>query len=326
MPRTTATIFGIGLAAVIAGTASAGAEPVRLGLQPWLGYGPLWVAEQNGYFDDHGVDVELSNFNWDQDMTAALASGNLDVIAAATNTTITNINQGVDQKGFLVMDLAFEADAILAGSDIESISDLEGKTVAFENGTTSDLLINYALRENGMSIDDIEHVPMGASEAGLALIAARADAAVTYEPYASTALSQDDSYRVIMTAADKPGLISDMLTASSTWIEENPEAVRGLIRAWDDAIAFIRENPEEGGEMIAEAVGSPMEEFEPAFEGVRLYNVEENVEFVGGEFQDTIQEIGEIMMETNPDEITEIPSEDEILALDDLHAVADEPE
>lgn len=326
MPRTTATIFGIGLAAVIAGTASAGAEPVRLGLQPWLGYGPLWVAEQNGYFDDHGVDVELSNFNWDQDMTAALASGNLDVIAAATNTTITNINQGVDQKGFLVMDLAFEADAILAGSDIESISDLEGKTVAFESGTTSDLLINYALRENGMSIDDIEHVPMGASEAGLALIAARADAAVTYEPYASTALSQDDSYRVIMTAADKPGLISDMLTASSTWIEENPEAVRGLIRAWDDAIAFIRENPEEGGEMIAEAVGSPMEEFEPAFEGVRLYNVEENVEFVGGEFQDTIQEIGEIMMETNPDEITEIPSEDEILALDDLHAVADEPE
>lgn len=326
MPRTTATIFGIGLAAVIAGTASAGAEPVRLGLQPWLGYGPLWVAEQNGYFDDHGVDVELSNFNWDQDMTAALASGNLDVIAAATNTTITNINQGVDQKGFLVMDLAFEADAILAGSDIESISDLEGKTVAFESGTTSDLLINYALRENGMSIDDIEHVPMGASEAGLALIAARADAAVTYEPYASTALSQDDSYRVIMTAADKPGLISDMLTASSTWIEENPEAVRGLIRAWDDAIAFIRENPEEGGEMIAEAVGSPMEEFEPAFEGVRLYNVEENVEFVGGEFQDTIQEIGEIMMETNPDEITEIPSEDEILALDDLHAVADESE
>ncbi|WP_173930973.1 ABC transporter substrate-binding protein [Chelativorans sp. Marseille-P2723] len=316
--------LGFALAALAAGAATASADPVRLGLQPWLGYGPLWVAEEKGFFEKHGVDVELTNFNWDQDMTAALASGNLDVIAAATNTTIVNINQGVDQMGFLVMDLAFEADAILAGEGIESIADLKGKTVAFESGTTSDLLMNYALRENGMSIADIQHVPMGASEAGLALIAGRVDAAVTYEPYVSTALSQDESFKVIYTAAEKPGLISDMLTATSDWIEANPEAVQGLIRAWDDAINFIRENPEEGEAMIAEAVGSPMEEFKPAFEGVRLYNVAENVEFLEGEFQATIQEIGEIMMETNPSEIKKVPSADEILALDNLYAVANE--
>jgi NitT/TauT family transport system substrate-binding protein len=220
------------------------------------------------------------------------------------------------------MDLAFEADAILAGQDVSSITDLKGKTVAFESGTTSDLLINYALKENGLTISDIEHVPMGASEAGLALIAGRVDAAVTYEPYASKALSQDDGFKVVYTAAEKPGLISDMLTASSEWIEANPDAVQGLIRAWDDSINFIRENPEEGGALIAKAVGSPMEEFEPAFEGVRLYNVAENVEFLNGEFQATIQEIGEIMQATNPTEIKTIPTADDLLMLDDLYAVS----
>ncbi len=96
-----------------------------------------------------------------------------------------------------------------------------------------------------MTIADIEHVPMGASEAGLALIADRVDAAVTYEPYISTTLTQGGDYKVIYTAAEKPGLIGDMLTASSEWIKSNPDDVKGLILAWDDAINFIRSNPEE---------------------------------------------------------------------------------
>jgi NitT/TauT family transport system substrate-binding protein len=314
--------LALAAALMAASITTAVAEPVKLGLQPWLGYGPLWVAEQKGFFAKHGVEVELTTFNWDQDMTAALASGNLHVIAAATNGLITNFNQGVDQKGFLVMDLSFEADAVVAGSAIGTIAELKGKKVAFEAGTTSDLLINYALKENGLSIADIEHVPMGASEAGLALISGRVDAAVTYEPYVSTALAQDKSYKVIFTSAAKPGLISDMLTANSTWIKEHSKEVQGMIRAWDEAINFIRANPKEGGEIIAKAVGSPMAEFEPAFKGVRFYNVAENMDFLKGDFQATIQEIGEIMKATNPKEITKIPTADDLLMLDDLKAVA----
>ncbi len=304
--------------ALVASAATAMADEIKLGLQPWLGYGPLWVAEQKGFFADHGIEVDLTTFSWDQDMTAALASGNLDVIAAATNGVIASYNVGLDQKGFLIMDLSFEADAIMAGNDIASVADLKGKDIAFESGSTSDLLLNYALRQNGMSIADVNHIPMGASEAGLALISGRVEAAVTYEPYISGALAQSDENRVLFTAAEKPGLISDMLTSSSTWINAHPDDVRGLILAWDDAVKFIRENPDEGGAIIAEAVGSSMEEFTPAFEGVRLYTISEMAQFLGGDFQATIQEIGEIMAETNPEHIKQVPAADEILAVDAL--------
>lgn len=310
------------LALAVTSLGSAQAETIKLGLQPWLGYGPLWVAEEKGFFKKHNVDVALTTFNWDQDMTAALASGNLDVIAGATNGMVTNFNQGVDQKGFLIMDLSFEADAIVAGKGIASIGELKGKKVAFEAGATSDLLINYALKVNGMTIDDIEHVPMGASEAGLALIADRVDAAVTYEPYISTTLSQGGDYKVIYTSAEKPGLIGDMLTASSEWIKANPEDVKGLILAWDDAINFIRSNPEEGKSIIAKAVGSPMEEFEPAFKGVRLYNIKENVDTLKGEFQESLQVVGEISHATNPDNIKVVPKPEDLLMMDQLLAIA----
>jgi NitT/TauT family transport system substrate-binding protein len=314
--------LALALAVMTATLTAAQAETIKLGLQPWLGYGPLWVAEEKGFFKKHEIDVALTTFNWDQDMTAALASGNLNVIASATNGMITNFNQKVDQKGFLIMDLSFEADAIIAGKDIASIKDLKGKKVAFEAGATSDLLINYALKQNGMTIADVEHVPMGASEAGLALIAGRVDASVTYEPYISTALAQGGDNKVIYTAAEKPGLIGDMLTASSEWINANPKDVQGLIRAWDDAINFIRSNPEEGKAIIAKAVGSPMAEFEPAFKGVRLYNVKENVEALKGEFQGSLQTVGEILHATNPDNIKTVPAPADLLSLDSLNAVA----
>ncbi|MHB0953960.1 MAG: ABC transporter substrate-binding protein [Allorhizobium sp.] len=312
----------IALAIVTSSFTAAHAETVKLGLQPWLGYGPLWVAEEKGFFKKYDLDVALTTFNWDQDMTAALASGNLNVIASATNGMVTNFNQGVDQKGFLIMDLSFEADGIIAGKGIASIGELKGKKVAFESGATSDLLINYALKENGMTIADIEHVPMGASEAGLALIADRVDAAVTYEPYISTTISQGGDYKVIYTAAKKPGLIGDMLTASSEWIKANPNDVKGLIMAWDDAINFIRSNPEEGKAIIAKAVGSPMAEFEPAFKGVRLYNAKENVEALKGEFQASLQIVGEILKATNPDNIKTIPKPEDLLSMEQLNAVA----
>lgn len=309
-------------AVVTLAAGSASADTVKIGVQPWLGYGPLWVAAEKGFFKEAGVDVELVNFNWDQDLTAGLASGNLHLVAAATNTTLVNINQGVPVVGVLVLDQASTADAVIAGAGIASITDLKGKSVAYERGATSDLLLNYALKTNGMSLADVTPVPMGASEAGLALIAGRVDVAVTYEPYISTALRQDDKASVIYTAAEKPGLISDLLVGSPDWVKGNQEDLAAVIRAWDMAVAFVRENPAEGGKLIADAVGAPLDEFEVSFKGVKLFNSKENIEILGGEFQETVKAIGEIMIETNPEDITRIVPSEELLSLDAVQAAA----
>ena len=147
------------------------AETIKIGLQPWLGYGPLWIAEAKGFFKEQGVDAALVNFSYDQDIAAALASGNIQVTSIATNGVILQRNNGVDLRGFMLMDGSTTADAVLAGKSIKSIAEIKGKKVAFEVGATSDLLINYALNANGMTIKDVEAVPINASDAGLALIA-----------------------------------------------------------------------------------------------------------------------------------------------------------
>lgn len=291
-------------------------EPIRLGVQPWLGYGPWWIAADQGFFENRGLNVEVIDFTWDQDMNAALASGQLDVQAAATNTLIALINAGVDVQGFLVMDASFEADAIIAPADVSSIEDLVGMQVAYELGSTSDLLINYALNEAGLSVEDIETIPMAAADAGAALVAERVGVAVTYEPYISAAIGDNPDYNVLYSAAERPGLISDVMVANREYIENNPETIEALVLAWDDAITFLRNNPDQGGAIIAEAVGSPLDEFQVAFEGVQVYSLEENAELLSGEFQETFVTVTDIMMMLNPDEITMAPDPADALVIE----------
>ncbi|MEA4838993.1 MAG: ABC transporter substrate-binding protein [Rhodospirillaceae bacterium] len=312
-------VFALSAAFSLACTA-AEAGTIKIGVEPWLGYGPLWVADQKGFYKQQGLDVELVMFNTDQDMTAALASGKIDLIAAATNTTLITINQGVPVVGVLVLDQSFNADAILSGAKISSIKDLKGRSVAYERGASSELLIHYALKANGMTPADIKPVPMNASDAGLALIAGRVDAAVTYEPYISTALKQGGNYKVLYTASEKPGLISDLLIGTPDWVKAHQKEVAAVIRAWDSAVRFVRENPAEGGAIIAKAVGSSMDEFEPAFKGVRLFDGKENLEILKGEFQDTVQVIGEVMLTTSPEDVKRIVPASELLSLDALKA------
>ncbi|WP_136798933.1 MULTISPECIES: ABC transporter substrate-binding protein [Desulfosediminicola] len=298
------------------------AKTVKVGVQPWLGYGPWWIADQKGFFAKHGLDAEIVNFTWDADMSAAVASGRVQVIAAATNTLITVRNQGIDLQAFLILDSAYEADAILAPKSVQTIADLKGKKVAYEAGATSDLLINYALKENGMTIRDIEPVNMAAADAGLALIAGRVDIAVTYEPYISAALRQGDDYKVLYTGAEKPGLISDVAISDATFIKDNPETIQALIKAWDEAVRFLNENPEEGGKIIADAVKSPMDEYKLAMEGVHVYDLKGNQEILAGEFQKTMVDINTIMKETTPDVIKTVADPADALGIDVIKNMA----
>ena len=184
-------LISAGCAAVTAppaGSSAPAATTVRIGTQPWIGYGPWWIAQEKDIFAKYGIEAEMLDFVTDTEVNAAFASGNMDVANVATHTAIKLFANGVDLKVVLLEDVSTTADAILAPSAISTIADLAGKTVAYEEGSTSDLLLNYALAENNMKLSDIVAAPMPAADAGAALIAGQVDAAVTYEPYISEAI------------------------------------------------------------------------------------------------------------------------------------------
>lgn len=254
---------------------------IRMGTQPWIGYGPWWIAGEKGFFAAEGLDVKFVDFVTDSEVNAAFAANQMDVANIATHTSMKLFTNEVDLQVVLLEDASYAADAILAGAGVATMADLRGKSVAYEEGATSDVLLHAALHSAQMTLDDINPVPMPASDAGAALIAGQVDAAVTYEPYISAALAQDTSLKAIYSGADNPGLISDVLVVHTPFGAENTEAMRSLIKAWNLAVEYLRANPDDGRAIIAKAVGSTPEELATAFEGVRFYDLSENIAELG---------------------------------------------
>lgn len=275
----------LGLTLGISQAQAADGKPLRMGTEPWLGYGQWYVAAAKGIFAAQGLtNVKIVNFTEDKDLNAALASGQLDVANVATHTAMVMAASGLPIKIVMLLDFSLKADAILADKDIASIAALKGKKVAFEQGTTSDILLNYALHANGMTISDVNVVPMPAADAGTALIAGRVPVAVTYEPYISAALAHGPDVKVLYTAGTDPGLISDVLVVRDDVIKTRPDAVKALVASWAAALTDYKANTTADRAIIAKAVGDTPADLAAAFDGVRYYSVAENKDALTGDF------------------------------------------
>ncbi|MGE3829377.1 MAG: ABC transporter substrate-binding protein [Parvibaculaceae bacterium] len=261
------------------------AGDIKMGIEPWLGYGQWHIAAKKDLFKAAGLDsVEVINFNTDADINAALAAGQLQCGNIATHTAMNFIAAGLPLKIVALLDVSKTADAMISDGSVADIPGLKGKQVAYEEGTTSDILLNYALAQNGMSIADIEKVPMPASDAGSALIAGKVPVAVTYEPYLTLAMQQNSNVKMIYSAGENPGLISDVFVVREEFLKEKPGQIVALLKAWDAALADYRADTAGGRAIISEAVGAKPEELATAFDGVVFYSLAENKSELPGNF------------------------------------------
>ncbi len=274
---------------------AAAPEPgaLKMGVEPWLGYGQWHVAKHYDLFRKHGLEqVEVINFAEDKDINAALASGQIDAANIATHTAMGMIAAGLPVKVVLLLDQSQTADAMLTNSGITSLTDLKGKSVAYEEGTTSDILLHSALTSAGMTLKDIKPVPMPASSAGAALIAKRVDAAVTYEPYLSVAKKNDPTVNMLYSGQNDPGLISDVLVVREEVLKNRPGQVAALIATWDEALNHYNSNTQIDRAIIAKEVGAAADDLNSAFDGVKYYTLAENKRVLGNQFSnETFQHV-----------------------------------
>ncbi len=258
----------------------------KLAISPWLGYGMWYIAQEKGFFKANGLEgVELINFVEDKDMGAAVAAGQLDGDNESIQQLLAKVQAGIPIKGVLLLDASTKADAILVNKDINTVADLKGKQVAFEKGSTSDLLLNYILQKNGMTIDDVSALPMPAASAGTAIISGTVPAAVTYEPYISAAVAADKTIKVLSEAGEAPGLISDVLAIPEDVLKNKPGQVQAVLKSWDQALEFYRAHTEEGRAIIAKGVGAEPADLVTAFDGVSYYSVAESQDAFNGKFK-----------------------------------------
>jgi NitT/TauT family transport system substrate-binding protein len=174
-------------------------------------------------------------------------------------------------------------DGILATTDIHSIADLEGKSVAFLRGSVAEFYLKVLLKEAGLGEADIEVVDLPTDDATTAFLLQEVDAVVTYEPYLTQGKSAEHG-RVLTDTSEHPGLLTACLIAKASVFEERKKEFRAVGRAWDAAVRFVEAHPDEAMAIMARKVGGWLEDpavFAATLKGVRLYDAEQNRAYFG---------------------------------------------
>ncbi|MGD1897691.1 MAG: ABC transporter substrate-binding protein [Phormidesmis sp.] len=254
------------------------AAPIVIGYSNWAGWWPWAIAEEEGLFEANNVNVEMRWFDGYIESMEALAAGQLDGNCQTLNDTISFAAEAVNgEVVVLVNDNSAGNDKIIVAEEINSVADLKGKQVAIEEGVVDDFLLSLALEEAGLSRDDVEILPLETGAAAAAFAAGQADAVGAFPPYWLTALEREGS-KELVTSADFPGAIPDLLVMSQTIIDERPDDVQAIVKTWFDTLAFMEENPERSDEIMAARAAVSIEELQLLKEGTRMFTLEDNLD------------------------------------------------
>lgn len=244
----------------------------------WVGYAPIYLAQEKGFFE--GIKVELEKIEDTPARRAALASGNVEGSVDILDSFTNGAAAGLPASVVLKLDDSMGGDGIVVRKSINSIQDLRGKTVAYPQGLPSHFFLLALLDEAGMKITDVESRPMEADQAGAAFVSGTVDAAVTWEPWLSKAAALPDG-KILTTSRDTPGLIVDVFTVRNDFLRDNPEVVRAFVRGWLRALELWQTNPKEAGPIMARSMGLSESEFAQMVGGVRYADLANNQAFFG---------------------------------------------
>ncbi|ERK13876.1 Substrate-binding region of ABC-type glycine betaine transport system [Pantoea sp. AS-PWVM4] len=276
-------------------SAQAADTKVAIGISGWTGFAPLTLADKAGIFKKHGLDVDVKMIP-QSSRHLAVASGTIQCAATTVETYISWNAAGVPIKQIVQLDKSYGADGLATRSDITSIKDLKGKTIAVDApGTSPYFLLAWMLDKNGLTMKDVHLATMAPQAAAQSFAAGQNDAAVTYEPYLSVIRNQPKSGKILATTLDYP-MVMDTLGCTPTFLKEHPQAAKALVASYYDALEMIKQQPDKSNEIMGAAVKSSGKEFAESASYLRWAGPEENKKFFNGEIESFSDEAGKLLL------------------------------
>ncbi len=290
--------LGLGLAALLAGIATAGAQETKvgIGISGWTGFAPLTLAKEAGIFKKNGLDVAIKKIP-QASRHLAIASGDIQCAATTVETWVAWNANGVSTRQIFQLDKSYGADGMAVRNDVASIKDLKGKTVAASApGTAPYFTLAWFLKKNGLSVRDVRVVNLEPGPAAQAFIAGQNDAAMTYEPYLSSVRAAPQAGKIIATTLDYP-MIMDTFGCTPKFLEENPRAAKALADSYFEAVEMIGKEQAKAYEIMGADVKQTGEQFGNSAKFLRWQDRAANKQFFAGEWEAFSNEAADLLLE-----------------------------
>jgi len=221
-------------------------DPVTLdlGMLKLTSSAPLFIALEKGFFEEESIAVNEKWFDAAQPIAVATVSGDIDVGATGITASLYNMI-AAGQKLFIVADKGreapnFRSSALMVHSEsaVTSVSELKGKKIGItQTGSTYHYMAGKLLEKYGLSLADVELVPLGKISAMMdALKGKQVDAVLLNEP--NITLVENEGYgKVISSIGDEFEYQTSGIFFSEKMAQNRDAAVR-FMKAYVKAVNY----------------------------------------------------------------------------------------
>lgn len=214
----------------------------------------VYVAEENGYFDEAGIDVTIEPGTGSVDVMKHVAGGSADFGAADFSSVVVTVaNEDLPVTSIAAIHQQTLAAIIsLDGHGIAKPADLEGKSIGDQPGSTNQVIFPRYAEAAGIDADAVKFIPSSPPSLPQLLGSHQVDAIgqfVVGEPLIESVAQGKDV--VVLPYGDLlPELYGNVLVTSTRLAEKDPELVARFTRALLKGLEFSIENPEETGRIL----------------------------------------------------------------------------
>ncbi|MBQ8199330.1 MAG: ABC transporter substrate-binding protein [Lachnospiraceae bacterium] len=221
-------------------------------------YAPLYVAIENGYFEENGIDLELvTGFGADKTMTAVL-SGEADIGFMGPESTIYTYLGGTEDTVVNFAQLTQRAGNFMVAREDDpdfTWDKLKGKTVlGGRAGGMPQMVFEYILKKNGidpktdLTID--QSIDFGSTAA--AFSGGQGDYTVEFEPSATALEMMNEGYYVVASLGVDSGFVPyTCFSVKESYVNENKDVVQKFTDALQLGMDYVNSHtPQEIAEII----------------------------------------------------------------------------
>ncbi len=255
--------LGLFVAAVWLLSAASGCAPARLednklkiALIPVLDVIPVFIAEQNGYFAEQGIQVEGIPVKSAQERDVLMQTGQADGMLTDLISNALLNKERVRVKAVYTARRPYEGAPvfrILAGprSAITRPADLRGVPIGISQNTVIEYLTDRMLQAEGLQPAEISKLEVSAIPVRFEqLMQGNIQAATLPDPLAQGAIA--GGARPVVDDSRYPNLSQSVLTFSTEALQKKPNTVKKFLIAWERAVRELNAHPEKYGDLLIE--------------------------------------------------------------------------
>ncbi len=221
------------------------------------GVGVIVTANELGLWEEAGIDVELVPFTNGPTQIQAMAAGSLDIGYIGGGATWLPMS---GQATIIVPNESTYGDSLIASpaSGATSPADIAGLRVGVPDGGSGEMILTLALESAGLTMDDIERVPLDPPNVVSAFVAGQIDVAAIFSPLSDQIFENVPDAEVIANNRDFPetAFVGGWV-ASNQAVDDNPEAVSRFLEVWAQVNDYRIENTEEVVAWASAESGTP---------------------------------------------------------------------